>query len=158
MEHIKEILTKHSHGNVNTVSLCADRIQLAKRRWRGVAEDGREFGFDLESPLKHRDYFFTIDNTQYVVEQTPEKVLFISCDGTIPAAQLGWMIGNLHFPAAFIDGGIMVEDDLAVRQMLERNHIGFSEENRVFCPLSAAGHHHHHHGDEGSGHSHSHSH
>ena len=33
------------------ISIPIDRYTLAKRRWRGVAEDGREFGFDLEAPL-----------------------------------------------------------------------------------------------------------
>ena len=33
------------------VILTADRATLAKRRWRGVAQDGREFGFDLDHVL-----------------------------------------------------------------------------------------------------------
>lgn len=145
MERITTIANAHAEGALNTVYLKADRIQLAKRRWRGVAEDEKVFGFDLESPLNHADCFFAHEDTCYVIEQTPESVLVVAYDDPEFAPQLGWMIGNLHFPAQFVSGVIIVQDDLAVRQMLERNHISFSEEERVFCPLSAAGHHHHHH-------------
>ena len=33
------------------VRIPVERLTLAKRRWRGVADDGEEFGFDLEAPL-----------------------------------------------------------------------------------------------------------
>ena len=33
------------------IALRVDRLTLAKRRWRGVAEDRADFGFDLERPI-----------------------------------------------------------------------------------------------------------
>ena len=33
------------------VVLAVERRQFLNRRWRGMAEDGTEFGFDLESRL-----------------------------------------------------------------------------------------------------------
>ena len=33
--------------NQNEISLTVERRVLAKRRWRGQAEDGTDFGFDL---------------------------------------------------------------------------------------------------------------
>ena len=36
---------------LKTIPLRVDRVTLAKRRWRGSAEDGCEFGFDLAVKL-----------------------------------------------------------------------------------------------------------
>ena len=54
-----------------------ERLQLAKRLWRGVAADGTEFGFELEAPLKHGDAFFQSATARYVIEQQPEPVVEI---------------------------------------------------------------------------------
>ena len=39
--------------------LTVERRVLAKRRWRGQAEDGTDFGFDLAIPLKNMVSVFT---------------------------------------------------------------------------------------------------
>ena len=59
------------------------------------------------------------------------------------AAHRAWQVGNLHFPAQFLESYLLVEGDLAVRLMLERNQIPFEEGMEVFQPvLAATGHHH----------------
>lgn len=137
---------------VVVVTLAADRLTLAKRRWRGVAADGREFGFDLERPLSDGDVFFRTDAAVYVLEQRPEPVLEIPL-GLDPAdaARLGWRLGNLHFPLAFAGGAAhgdgvalaLAVDDPAVRGMLAREHIAFTPAERVFRPMSGAHSHGH---------------
>jgi len=137
-------LTGDSKGSRETVSLKVDRHKLAKRRWRGVAEDSVEFGFDLEGPLTHGMLFYQTVDTSYVITQEPEEILLIAYCDAKEAAQFGWMIGNLHFSADFQKDGIVVEDDLAVRQLLEHNQILFRSSKRVFRPTQkATGHHHH---------------
>jgi urease accessory protein len=119
-----------------------DRLTLAKRRWRGVAEDGVEFGFALEHPLRDGDAVFATDAALYVVAQKYEPVLEISfTTDAAAAAKLGWMIGNLHFPLEIADGVVRVEDDVALRQLFEREGISFVACKRVFHPLSG-GHRH----------------
>jgi hypothetical protein len=55
---IREGLQDHITGeDHHQVRLIADRLTLTKRRWRGAAEDGRKFGFDLEGPLIHGTSF-----------------------------------------------------------------------------------------------------
>src|ERR1700690_4346715 len=80
------------------IALTVDRLTLAKRLWRGVAEDGTEFGFELAAPLKHGETFWQTATARYVVQQPPETVLAISLDAIAPsaAAGIGWAIGNLH--------------------------------------------------------------
>jgi urease accessory protein len=127
------------------VALSVDRHTLAKRRWRGRAVDGEEFGFELHDPLTDGAVFFESATARYVIEQQPEPLLAIALTDPESAARIAWQIGNLHFPVAVKEGRILVENDLAIRQMLERDHVPFEAVEAVFQPLNAgAGHHHHH--------------
>jgi urease accessory protein len=128
------------------VRLLASRATLAKRRWRGVAEDGREFGFDLDEALAHGAHFFADDASHYVLEQTPEDVLEIPVTTMEQAARVAWSLGNLHFGVQVQPQAVRVTEDPAVLQLLARESIAFKRVSCVFLPLSA-GAHHHHHGD-----------
>jgi urease accessory protein len=123
-----------------------DRMTLAKRRWRGIAEDGREFGFDLEAPLADGAAIFAGDGAVYFVAQKYEAVLEIATaevgkGSAAGAARLGWMIGNLHFQIEILADVVRVTDDPALRQLFLRENVAFTSCKRVFRPLSG-GHHH----------------
>jgi urease accessory protein len=125
------------------VSLTVERRVLAKRRWRGQAEDGTDFGFDLAVPLRNGICFHAEGEKNYVIDQKPEVVFRVPFPDQKEAAHRAWQVGNLHFPAQFLESYLLVEGDLAVRLMLERNQIPFEEGMEVFQPvLSATGHHH----------------
>lgn len=134
------------HGPLSTppsdrsiIALKVDRLRLAKRRWRGFAEDGAEFGFDLESPLREGDLFFSTEAHLYRIAQQPEPVIEILCPKEPNAtARLGWVLGNLHFPIEVIEGRLRICDDSAVRQMLVREGITHELAEAVFQPLSGA--------------------
>ena len=132
----------HSSINEGTpdlqrVALGVDRLTLAKRRWRGVAEDGVEFGFDLETPLADGVAFFASENAVYCIAQKPEPVLEVALiPKPAPVARLGWTIGNLHFPIQVADHVIRVPDDPALRQLFEREKIPFTACERVFVPFA----------------------
>jgi urease accessory protein len=128
------------------VRIPVDRLVLAKRRWRGVAEDEREFGFDLETPLADGAAIFQNDAAIYLLAQKYEPVLEVSsaafgAGGSADAARLGWMIGNLHFQIEIAGDIVRVVDDPAVRQLFEREGIACTSCKRVFHPLSG-GHQH----------------
>jgi urease accessory protein len=106
-----------------------------KRRWHGTAEDGREFGFDLAEPLNDGDAFFYGDGATYVIAQKPEPVIEIPLASAAESARLGWLIGNLHFSLEVSGDVIRVAEDSALRQMLIRENIAFSEVTRVFHPF-----------------------
>lgn len=131
--------------NLARVSIVVDRHTLAKRRWRGVAGDGREFGFDLEQPLKHEEAFFASESTYYIVKQQAEPVLEVAlANNPARAAQIGWTIGNLHFPMQVEGTLIRVADDPALRQLFERENVAFEERKAVFLPLKTVPHSHAH--------------
>lgn len=124
------------------IALKVDRLTLAKRRWRGVAEDGVEFGFDLTAPLSHGAAFHATTDTLYMLEQNPEPVLEIALiPRAAPVARLGWTIGNLHFPIQVTDEVIRVPDDTALRQLLEREKIPFTACEQVFLPFAKTHNH-----------------
>jgi len=133
-----------SQENHPPVRLLAPRTTLAKRRWRGAAEDGREFGFDLEKALRHGTLFFSDGVNHYVVEQTPEEVLEIPVATLAESARVAWNLGNLHFPVQVLAQAVRVVEDPAVLQFLSREHLSYQRITSVFLPLSAGAHHHSH--------------
>jgi urease accessory protein len=136
---------EHSAPHLLLIELSAERLTLAKRRWRGRAADNREFGFDLEHSLKHGDLFFETSTHCYRIAQTPEPVLCVELSSPDQAARIAWQVGNLHFPVTIGEGFLLVEDDIALRQMFEREQIHFSVTSAVFqSSAGTAGHHHHH--------------
>src|SRR5690348_10710849 len=79
------------------IAIRADRLVLAKRIWRGTAEDGLEFGFELETRLTDGDVVYQSAGARYVVRQIPEAVVEISLViAPSAAAGIGWAVGNLH--------------------------------------------------------------
>lgn len=153
MHTVTEALEAFPEG-LERVSVVVDRHKLARRRWRGLASDGTDFGMDVSEALAHGACIYATDSKAYFIEQTPESCLLVPIDAATRAAHMGWMIGNLHFKAAFSEEGILVMDDLAVRQMLEREHIGFETVERIFEPARQGGHSHDHDHDHGHSHSH----
>ena len=143
MKIIKEFNPINPQVFKNPISLIVERRVLAKRRWRGQAQDGANFGFDLISPLRHGICFHAEEDKNYIIDQKPEVVFRIPFPDQKEAAHRAWQVGNLHFPAQFLESYLLVEGDLAVRLMLERNQIPFEEGMEVFQPvLAATGHHH----------------
>jgi len=142
MTIIRQALAVHP-AQLKPVRLAVERLTLAKRRWRGVAEDGAEFGFDLERPMADEAAFHQTESAVYLIAQKYESVLELRIGSD--AARVGWLIGNLHFQIEVLDEVVRVVDDSAVRQMFEREDIQFTPCKRVFHPI-------------GGGHSHGHSH
>ena len=121
------------------VPIPVDRLTLAKRRWRGVADDGREFGFDLEQPLHDGEVVWRSADLCYVIAQKAEPLVVIRLgDSPGEAARRGWLFGNLHFPIALEGEQVLVPDDPAVRQLLAREGIAFEIEARTFRPCGIA--------------------
>jgi urease accessory protein len=117
------------------IALKVDRHTIAKRLWRGVAEDGSEFGFELAAPLKSGDTIWQTDAVRYVVRQSPEAVLAVALEmAPSAAAGIGWAIGNLHLELSAEATRLLAPDEPAVRQLLTRLAVPFTETTAVFRP------------------------
>jgi urease accessory protein len=112
-----------------------ERVTLAKRLWRGVAEDGTEFGFELNTPLTHGDVVHQTFDARYVVSQQEEAVVEISLDvAPSAAAGLGWAIGNLHLELSAEPNRMLAPDEPAVRQLLDRLKVPYRSITAIFRP------------------------
>ena len=122
------------------ITLAAERRQFLKRRWRGVAEDGTEFGFDLETRLTDSCVIFQQDSNDYVVRQLPESVYEVPLESPAQAALVAWKVGNLHLPAEILEDSIRVLHDEAMTQLLEREGWAYTEPEVIFTPMKAMAH------------------
>lgn len=129
-----------------SIPLVIDREHLAKLRWRGEAEDGREFGFDLDEPLKNGTVFWRDSKGVYRICQSPEPVLVVNAIGRQRAAELAWSIGNLHQVAEIRKSHLVVPDDSTLRRLFQSMGVTYREDVRVFEPLRATAGHRHSHG------------
>jgi urease accessory protein len=117
------------------IALPVERLVLAKRIWRGKAEDGAEFGFELSAPLKNEDVFWQTPQARYVIRQNPEPVVEISLEiAPSAAAGIGWAIGNLHLELAADATRLLAPDEPAVRQLLDRLKVPFKATTAIFRP------------------------
>jgi urease accessory protein len=117
------------------IAVRADRSTLAKRRWRGAADDGREFGFVLNAALKHGDAVFQTSVACYVIHQAAEPLLEVDLDiAPSAAAGIGWAIGNLHLELSAESTRLLSPDEPAVRQLLNRLGVRFRATSGIFRP------------------------
>lgn len=124
-----------SDPNLPEIAVRADRLTLAKRLWRGAAEDGREFGFELAAPLKRGDVVFQSESARYVIRQAEEPVVEIALDmQPSAAAGIGWAVGNLHLELSAEPSRLLAPDEPAVRQLLERLKVPFRPTTAIFRP------------------------
>jgi urease accessory protein len=117
------------------VAVRVERLKLAKRLWRGAADDGLAFGFELNVPLKDGDTVWQTSIARYVIRQLPEAVLEISLEvAPSAAAGIGWAIGNLHLELSAESRRLLTADEPAVRQLLERLKVPFNSTTALFRP------------------------
>jgi urease accessory protein len=122
-------------GNLPAVALRVDRITLAQRSWRGRADDGTEFSFELAAPLRDGDAVWQTATHQYVVQQTAESLIAINLDVTASAAAgIGWAIGNLHLELSAEAHRLLAADGPALRKLLERLKVPYTTTTAVFRP------------------------
>ncbi len=121
--------------SLERILVHVDRFRLAKRLWRGFADDGQEFGCELEKPLQPGDTLFQNERFRYVLEQDPEPVLEIDLGMPVSAvAGVAWAIGNLHLELMSEPGRLLAPDEKAVRRLLDRIGVGYRETTAVFRP------------------------
>lgn len=145
---IRHAMPEPPPGATRVVRVRASRQELAKTRWRTSAEDGADFGFDLQQPLHDGDFIHVSDGTAYVIAQEAEPVLVVDPGGDRTQwAHVGWTLGNLHQPVDVTEHGLCIADDPAARQRLAQLGLHFRVEQAIFQPprIAAHGHHGHHH-------------
>ena len=135
MLHIVKAPVVAADSTRREIAISVDRITLAKRIWRGAAEDGTEFGFELANRLSDGDVVFQSESARYVVRQLPEPVIEVSLAvAPSAAAGMGWAIGNLHLELQAEPTRLLAPDEPAVRQLLDRLNVPFTSTTALFRP------------------------
>jgi len=116
------------------IAIAVDRRTLAKRLWRGTAEDGVEFGFELQKRLTHGAIAHQANQSCYVLRQHPEPCLVVPFENLPPSAVAGisWAVGNLHLEFSSDLERMVTPDEPAARRLLERLGITFQTQTLVF--------------------------
>jgi urease accessory protein len=133
--HLVQAPVANPDANLSAVPFPVNRLTLAKRIWRGAAQDGTEFGFNLSAPLKPGDVAYQSATSRYVITQATEPVVEVSLAiAPSAAAGIGWAIGNLHLELAAEPTRLLAPDEPAVRQLLERLNVPYIRTTAVFRP------------------------
>lgn len=134
------VAPKSTKSTENTVELAVERRKFLKRRWRGTASDGTDFGFDLESRLTDGCVIFQDGEIDYIVRQLPEKIYEVSFSNHTEGALIGWKVGNLHLPAQVMEGSLRILHDDAMKQLLDREGWAYTEPEVLFTPMKVMAH------------------
>ena len=138
-------------------TLC---LTWEERRWtrkRIVTTAGREVGLALPtgSELRPGDIVAVEADWYLEIEAKPELVLAVTPRSRDEAIRIAFDVGNRHFPLAVDGSDLLVPDDTAMEQLLNRLGVAWHRRAAVFAPLGGA----HSHGTSPlDGHSHAHVH
>jgi urease accessory protein len=128
----------------------ADKVVLTseQRRWtrgRLTTKGGREIGLALPtgSVLTAGSVLCVQPEWYVVVEAAQEPTLAISVPDRETAIRVAFEVGNRHFPLAMDGDTLLVPDDPAMVQLMDRLHTPWERRNAVFAPIGSAHRHEH---------------
>ena len=142
------------------------RLSWEERRWtrkRVLTSAGREVALALPtgSVLQPGDVIEVEADWYLAVEGRPEPVLAITPRDRAEAIRVAFDVGNRHFSLALDGDVILVPDDTAMEQLVQRLGVPWARRTAVYDPIGGGhrhepgrspldGHTHSHHGHEPS--------
>jgi len=142
------------------------RLTWEERRWtrrRAVTEAGREVALALPTGhvLRTGDVIAVEDGWYLAVEARLESVLAAFPRDRAEAIRVAFEVGNRHFSLALAGDALLVPDDTAMQQLLNRLGIPWERREAAYDPIGAGGSGHepgrsplHGHGHDPLGHRH----
>jgi len=128
----------------------ADKLLLTweQRRWtrgRFATAKGREIALALPTGTTlEPGCMVCVEADWYLsVEAVPEPLLAIHPRNRQEAIRIGFEVGNRHFPLALEADSLLVPDDPAMVQLLERTGVIWERRLAVFTPIGNAHRHEH---------------
>jgi urease accessory protein len=147
------LLIDHQISHLQAANLLerqCDSLVLTseQRRWvrgRFVTSHGREVALALPTgTILEPGQILCVEEDWYLrVLAAPEPVLAISPADSKSAVRIAFEVGNRHFPLAIDGEKLLVPDDPAMVQLLDRLGVACDRANAVFQPI-AIGHRHEH--------------
>jgi urease accessory protein UreE len=119
-----------------------DALSLSweQRRWmrgRFITKKGREIGIALPTGIRiEPGQVIWIDRAWYLaLEAAPEPLLTIEAFDQQQAIRVAFEVGNLHFPLATSGKQLLVPDNPAMTQLLDRLEARWKRCNLPFAPI-----------------------
>lgn len=117
-----------------------------ERRWtrrRARTTKGRELALALPTgSLLEPGTLLAVGPDFYIeLVALAEPVLAVDPRSPREAVRLAFEVGNRHFPLALDGERLLLPDDTAMRQLLERLGVGYERTDAVFAPIGG-GHRH----------------
>ena len=140
-------LIGHAHASDLAGRKCDSLVlNSEQRRWvrgRFVTAQGRELALALPTgTILEPGQILCVEDDWYLqVQAVAEPVLAISPSDSRNAVRIAFEVGNRHFPLAMDGEKLLVPDDPAMAQLLERLGVAWERTNAVFQPI---GHSHRH--------------
>lgn len=145
------VIITHPHVLVHDADLSRlerDTLVLTaeERRWgrrRVTTEKGRQLALALPtgSLLVPGEILHVARDFYVVIEAATEPVLAVTPRCHEEALRVAFEVGNRHFTLAVDGQRVLVPDDPAMEQLLERLGVAWQREHAVFVPLGL-GHRH----------------
>ena len=137
--HAEEIAGKDSDSLV---------LNSEQRRWvRGqfTTSKGRQIALALPTGTTlEPGAIVCVEPGWYLrIEAAPEPVLAIFPPDYAAAVKIAFEVGNRHFPLALEENNLLVPDDTAMVQLLDRIGAKWERRTAVFRPLGKAHRHEH---------------
>jgi urease accessory protein len=127
----------------DTLHLSWEERRWTRRRVRSTA--GREVALALPtgSLLRPGDLLAIGEDWYLEVEGRPEPVLRVRPRDRAEAVRVAFDVGNRHFPLALAGELLLVPEDTAMVQLLERLGVPWERGEAVFDPIGGPGPHGH---------------
>jgi len=145
------IIVTQPHVHVHDADLSSlDRDALVltaeQRRWgrrRVTTRKGRELALALPtgSVLVPGEILHVARGWYVVIEAAAEPVLAVSPRSREEGLRLAFEVGNRHFALAIDGDRLLVPDDPAMEQLLERLEVDWRRDHAVFVPLGVTHRH-----------------
>jgi urease accessory protein len=121
--------------------LTAEERRWGRRRLR--TRGGRLLALALPtgSLLAPGDILYVGDGWYVAIEAAPERVIAVSPRSHDEALRVAFEVGNRHFTLAVAGEQLLVMDDTAMEQLLNRLGVRWERTEAAFVPLGA-GHRH----------------
>ena len=123
-------------------------VTWEQRRWtrgRLVTAGGRELALALQTgSVLQPGCVLCVERDWYaVVEAAEEPTLAITPSNSTEALRVAYEVGNRHFPLAIDGAELLVPDDPAMLQLLERLGVPWERRKAGFAPLGIGRRHEH---------------
>jgi len=147
IDHLPHLDVANPDGLAGKERDCL-RLTSEQRRWvrgRLTTAAGREVGLALPTgTVLAPDAVLWVDENWFLaVEAAPEPVLRVTPPDAPTAIRYAFEVGNRHFPLALDGADLLVPDDSAMVQLLDRLGASWHRDTAVFRPVGRAHSHDH---------------